>query len=370
MIKLRVSSGYARVSKRRPCRICGKPDWCSYTRDEEISICMRVREGAYRVNRQGGAIHLHEPGGWSAMVTRVQKAEFPPTPLASIQVRDFVYHELIRLSPAMRFRKTLIEGRKGLVERGFDTRHFCNYGALPPLRRERDQLAAQLLDLVRKHFSGVDSLLGVPGFWEDGGCPRLWLRDDCRWPRLLIPCLAGSEMIQALQTRSVGVGFRRARYCWLSSKDFPGGAGSGNPLHFTFDEAATSPGTAIVIVEGPLKADALVALRPGIHAIAIAGVAASHEALVKAVKGRPVILAFDQDCRHNEAVRLQLRSLIAARFSSENTLTTTRVAVWPDRVKGIDDAALALLPIHSISVDEWVKQLNRIFPPASQSLPA
>jgi hypothetical protein len=30
MIALRPSQGFARVTKRRPCRICGKPDWCSY----------------------------------------------------------------------------------------------------------------------------------------------------------------------------------------------------------------------------------------------------------------------------------------------------------------------------------------------------
>lgn len=368
MMTQHISSGYARVNRRRPCLICGKPDWCSYTRDEQVSICMRVTTGARRVNQHGGAIHVHELGGSAHRVTGLYEAEPSQAPLAAPEVRDFVYRELLRLSPATRFRRTLIEGKKGLAERGFNKHSFGSYGALPPLRRERDQLAAQLLTSVRKYLSGIDSLLGVPGFWEDEGQTRLWLRGDCRWPRLLIPCRDGRGRIQALQTRCVGASFVRSRYCWLSSKNFPSGVGSGNPLHFTFRDCTPPPSANIVIVEGPLKADALVALRPSARAIAVAGVSASHEALIKAVQGRSVILAFDQDCRRNEAVYTQLCSLISARLSSENTLATTRIAVWPDRVKGIDDAALALLPIHAINVDEWVKQLNLSFPLASQPL--
>ena len=42
------SNVFCRVNRRRPCRICGKPDCCSYyVRDGElISICMRVSDGA------------------------------------------------------------------------------------------------------------------------------------------------------------------------------------------------------------------------------------------------------------------------------------------------------------------------------------
>jgi hypothetical protein len=43
------SKVFCRVDRRRPCRICGKPDWRSYTRDgERISICMRVNDGRAR----------------------------------------------------------------------------------------------------------------------------------------------------------------------------------------------------------------------------------------------------------------------------------------------------------------------------------
>jgi len=41
-----ISVGFKRVSKKRPCRICGKPTYCGFSRDEGTSICMRIRAGA------------------------------------------------------------------------------------------------------------------------------------------------------------------------------------------------------------------------------------------------------------------------------------------------------------------------------------
>jgi hypothetical protein len=57
------SNIFCRVNRRRPCRICGKPDWCIYyVRDETLSVCMRVSEGAHKINRHGVAIFIH--GDW------------------------------------------------------------------------------------------------------------------------------------------------------------------------------------------------------------------------------------------------------------------------------------------------------------------
>src|SRR4029079_15705529 len=41
-----VSGGFKRVSKKRPCRICGKPTYCGFSTDEGTSICMRISAGA------------------------------------------------------------------------------------------------------------------------------------------------------------------------------------------------------------------------------------------------------------------------------------------------------------------------------------
>jgi hypothetical protein len=37
-----ISIGFKRVSKKRPCQICGEPTYCGFSRDEGTSICMRV----------------------------------------------------------------------------------------------------------------------------------------------------------------------------------------------------------------------------------------------------------------------------------------------------------------------------------------
>jgi hypothetical protein len=37
-----ISVGFTCVSKKRPCRVCRKPTYWGFSRDEGTSICMRV----------------------------------------------------------------------------------------------------------------------------------------------------------------------------------------------------------------------------------------------------------------------------------------------------------------------------------------
>ncbi len=46
-----------RVSRKSPCPICGRPDWCSISADGAISVCMRVEVGSIRMAKNGGFIH-------------------------------------------------------------------------------------------------------------------------------------------------------------------------------------------------------------------------------------------------------------------------------------------------------------------------
>jgi hypothetical protein len=69
----------------------------------------------------------------------------------------------------------------------------------------------------------------------------------------------------------------------------------------------------------------------------------------------------DQDLYTNETVCFHLAALVARRLRRERTLTTTRIASWDARVKGIDDAALRNLPITSISVQQWLHRLSSRF---------
>jgi len=359
------STGFCRVNRRRPCLICGKPDWCSYTSDERISICMRVSDGARKINRHGGAIYAHEEDESRTrrpfhIQTKIVE-EFPQSPLAPIEHRDFVYSTLIRLSPAANYYESLIAAEKGLLPRGFKARNFGNYGGLPPSFDERNRLVRQLLRDAQSQFQIPDSLRGVPGFWEDAQGVHLWKPTDYHAPRLLIPVRDAEGRIQACQMRCPGTKKKGLRYCWLSSAGMPSGIGSGSPLHFTFRLSDLAEGEPIVIVEGALKADALFALRPDLHIVATAGVSANHEALIELTRARLVLIAFDQDYHTNAVVCLRMAALIAGRWRSEGTLATTRVAVWDQKAKGIDDAVLWKLLVNSISVQSWFSQLSQDF---------
>jgi hypothetical protein len=326
---------------------------------------MRASEGARKINTHGGAIHIHAKET-SAFFRAILSTCHPVTdarqsPVAPIEVRDFVYNDLIRLSPATRYRSALIAGDKGLLARGLNETQFSNYGGLPASWKEREHLSHQLLREANDQLRTADSLRGVPGFWEDARDFHLWKEADYRTPRLLIPVRDDQGRIQACQMRLPLVTKKTLRYCWLSSSDLPHGASSGSPLHFNFSPSDLPLDATIVIVEGALKADALSALCPELRVVATAGVAANHFALIELSRGRRILIAFDQDYQVNETVCMQLAALIAKRMKSEGTLATTQIAAWDRRVKGIDDAALRNLPITSISVQRWFNHLSQDF---------
>jgi len=48
---------FQRVSKKRPCPICGKADWCLVSSDGAVAVCQRIEAGA--IKRCGDAGWLH-----------------------------------------------------------------------------------------------------------------------------------------------------------------------------------------------------------------------------------------------------------------------------------------------------------------------
>jgi hypothetical protein len=322
---------------------------------------MRVSDGARKINRHGGAIFIHDDCREYRPIDVRIVADIPQSPIAPIEIRNFVYSKLIDLSPAAFYPGALIAGEKGLLARGLSEDHFGNYGGLSAGSRERDRIARLLLQEVDGHFTAAGSLRGVPGFWEDKQGVHLWKPKDYLLPRLLIPVRDGSGRIQACQMRLPFATKNRLRYLWLSSSDLPHGSGSGSPLHFRFRLADLPQDARIVIVEGVLKADVLSALRPELYVVATPCVTANHGALVELMHGRNAWIGFDQDLYTNETVCFHLAALVARRLRRERTLATTRIASWDARVKGIDDAAACNLPITSISVQRWLDRLSPRF---------
>ncbi len=322
---------------------------------------MRVSDGARKINRHGGAIFIHDDWREAKGIDVRFAADPSQWPIAPIEIRDFVYGNLIDLSPATLYPGALIAGEKGLLARGLIEYHFGNYGGLPADSRDRDRIVRLLLQEIDGHFPGAGSLRGVPGFWKDRNGAHLWKPKDYLAPRLLIPVRDGSGRIQACQMRLPFAAKKGLRYLWLSSSDLPNGTGSGSPLHFKFRLADLPSDARIVIVEGVLKADVLSAIRPELYIVATPCVTANHSALVELTHGRLVWIAFDQDHYSNETVCFHLASLVARRLRRERTLETTRIASWEPWVKGIDDAAVRNLPITSISVQRWLDRLSPHF---------
>lgn len=370
--RLLISSGFARVSRRRPCAICGKPDWCVYTRDEQVSICMRVSVGAVRMNNQGGFIHIHSDGS-SVSGLDVQQPVIdikPSINLAPVEVRDAVYSELIRLSPASNYDRDLVSGTGGLLSRGFLQKEVSKFGALPPEMSERDRLSYKLHRFVRRHFPLLSPqcrdvpLIGIPGFWQEPDRRvRLWKRVNYDHPFLIIPYRDAGGCIQACQLRAAGEeAGKKKRYCWLSSASETQGVGTGDPIHFTFIGRNYAPGCPRLITEGALKGEAFVSLRPRNLVIATSGVGNSRAQLIAAIRGHDLLIGFDIDHRSNPSVCGQLAALIAERARDSEMRRTanskTEVIVWEGAAKGIDDAALVGIPLNTINITRWFETLK------------
>ncbi len=200
--------GFCRVNKRRRCRVCGKPDWCGYTTDEQTSICMRNSSGSKGTSRNGGNIYHHNRLFLVASPRLNRKPAPPPIEVAPIEIRNAVYQELIRRSPVLKYYSQLIDGPYGLLSRGLGETETENYGALPRTQKERASLALTLNKFLKVRFpeyavrSTHAAIIGVPGFWQDeAGNLQLWNPRDYNMPLLVIPYRDHQGRIQACQLR-------------------------------------------------------------------------------------------------------------------------------------------------------------------------
>jgi hypothetical protein len=363
------TNGFCRVTKYRRCRVCGKPDWCGYSTDEQTSVCMRISDGSKGTSRNGGNIYHHMALPLSASPRFNREPASSPIEIAPIEIRTAVYHELIRRSPALKYYSQLIDGPNGLLSRGLRKHETRNYGALPRTQKERASLARILNKFITVRFPGYAlrnshrSVVGVPGFWQDkSAIVQLWKPRDYNMPLLVIPYRDDHGRIQACQLRlhTNDVPAGEKKYRWLACPFEFRGASSGTPIHFTFKSATLALGQTIVITEGALKAETLVSLRPRARVIATSGVSCSHAEIINAVRPYNILIAFDADHRTNPAVARQLARLIAAR-DQDNALhrlsTSTRILSW-QRCNGIDQAVLANIPLETKTILQWISMLE------------
>ena len=362
-----VNSLYRRVSRKRVCLICGKPDWCSYEPEGNISFCARVTANADRISKTGWGIFYHH----SADLFRLpRQSHFPVArsrvfSLASNKVRDFVYRKLIEFAPAT-LSPEIVSGPKGLASRNI--LDFENYGSLPQSRVERDDIASRIEDRLNQNYPGRVQMpktggYGIPGFWMDHcGRTRLWRDRDYSTPMMLIPFRDPNGLIQACQIRFMGVVATRKhpRYLWLSTPEKAGGCSCGTPLHF----ARYHPNcfeTPLLVTEGALKAETVRKFEKDLDIIGSGGVSCSHDKIILAARFRHLFLAYDHDWARNPHVARSIARLLYCRILDEQNRhysRTVKILFWNSRAKGIDDALLGNAPISQLTVFEWLDALT------------
>lgn len=356
-----VSCGYRRVSKKRPCSICGKPDWCSTTRDYNIAFCARIATNADRLSSKGWGIFYDVRIPYRAPQTLPQKqlSRSRSASIASVEVRDKVYQRLIKLSPlTVTFKLNF--GKAWSTKQGQDI--YC-YGILPKSTNARHRLIQLLIESLVKEDRAIPPIRGVPGFWRDSnGKARLGSDFDYDDDLLLIPFLDSTGLIQACQIKAIGRTTNNpGKYQWLSSTGKREGCSSGTPLHHEGSKGFGGKIDTILVTEGVLKAAATQHFIADRYVVANAGVATSHQEIVKVARQKALEIAFDADCFTNPHVARATASLLALRSREQQFLSCdkpTKILAWDRRFKGIDDALIAGASLKYLEVSDWIGLLT------------
>ncbi len=144
-----MATGYQRVSRRAPCRICGKPDWCSTTKDHNIAFCARSATNADRLSSKGWGIFYYDsrspfPVGRTQPKKKLKRLKSPS--VAPIEIRHRSYQSLIKLSP-LPASGELIYGNEWLFRQG---QEFGRCGILPKLATRKASSSSIAYRVTRK----------------------------------------------------------------------------------------------------------------------------------------------------------------------------------------------------------------------------
>ena len=112
---------------------------------------MRISAGSRGLSRNGGNIHVHPEIPFITTGPKIKNANSQYFRRLLWKIRDAVFREFIRLSPASNYMEELVTGPGGLLSRGIED-HATSYGALPRTKRERATLAGILNDYVSARF--------------------------------------------------------------------------------------------------------------------------------------------------------------------------------------------------------------------------
>jgi hypothetical protein len=311
-----------RVTRRNPCPICEKTDWCGLAGDETIAICMRIADGAVKETRNGGYLHILQEREFKPERVRAIQPKHSPC-MASIDRRNAVYQAWLESLPLSSAHADNL-GERGLsdiaIARGL-------YATIP-------QTSAAIYKSCAALVERFGPLQGVPGFYPD---------HEGKWrippyaSGFLIPVRDAQGRIQSCQIR-FDSNKGGARHIWLSSnpEKHSGGTSAQAAIHIARPWRIVATGESL-ITEGPLKAD-IISERLDVGVIALPGVSSFQsdfgqrlEALFPA--RRSVAIAFDSDWHHKPEVERAMLRL--ARVLNDAGFVWD-VWDWSD-AKGLDD---------------------------------
>lgn len=69
------TTNWLRVSRRKPCPVCGRPDWCLLAADGSAAICARTAEGSVRRAGEAGWLHRLGDSAWTPPAVRSRTIE-------------------------------------------------------------------------------------------------------------------------------------------------------------------------------------------------------------------------------------------------------------------------------------------------------
>ncbi len=314
-----MNNPWRRATRKEPCAICGKPDWCSVSADGAWAVCRRLETGT--------GTHKTDAAGWDYWVYRLTDGPTtsspPPLQPTSEPQRagpgelDTVYTKLLdRLSLKDQHRQQLVD--RGLTDEAIER---GSYRSLPV--GSRNKLADELV----KDF-GQAICLRVPGLYvkRQEGRDRWSLAGDVG---LVIP-------VRDVEGRTVALKVRleegSPKYRYISSKGH-GGPGPGAPCHVP--QSALSS-TRVRLTEGELKAE-VATLRSDLLTISVAGVSAWRSVLdvLGTLKTETVVLSFDADAVANRHVA---QAVEMAADGIRRSVHVVELETWDAADgKGIDD---------------------------------
>ncbi|MCA1623850.1 MAG: DUF3854 domain-containing protein [Acidobacteria bacterium] len=329
------------VSRKQPCEICGKPDWCSYTvngfGEMVLALCQRVSYGSIKQAKDNSYIHvLAETKRVSNYVKAAPKLMNPKADvtrcnevytalLENIQVSNETQEDT-ELSALYSYHAERLLAR-GL---GVDTIARNLYASVPE-QAGGNELAQEL----SKRFD----LTGVPGFYKHSN--GIWQLNTYH-KGYYVPYRNPKGKIIGLQIR-LDKPIGKTKYVWLSTAEKDSGASSGSPLHFV-NVNLIHESKEVYITEGALKADVIGELSK-VGVVAMAGVKnVKAEILVETLKLlfpnlKRVFIAFDMDFQTNENVEKALSEMETG-FQKWNGLEV-KTLVWNlSDGKGFDDYLL------------------------------